>query len=134
MTRPSSNTENSGAGCTAKKKPKRATWEKRDARVKEKDTRHRRRVETPHAAAYLLTCWHVTAINSHVSMKYITEQERPCQVLCGAISGKCIFVCYLISRTSSYENSIKISAQPSPFNPCLLTEKHLCSQIEASRA
>src|SRR5579883_326201 len=88
MTRPSSNTENSGAGCTAKKKPKRATWEKRDARVKEKDTRHRRRVETPHAAAYLLTCWHVTAINSHVSMKYITEQERPCQVLCGAISGR----------------------------------------------
>jgi hypothetical protein len=42
----------------------------------------------PDPVTYLLICRHFTEINTHMSMKYITEQERPCQVLYGAIFEK----------------------------------------------
>src|SRR5579883_291905 len=81
----------------------------RDARVKEKDTRHRSRAETPHVTVYLLTCWHVSAINSHMSMKYITQQERPRQVLYGAIFEKSLLYSEIITDPEKYSKGRKRS-------------------------
>src|SRR5579883_1471243 len=109
MTRPDSNTEISGTGCTAEKSQKEPPGKKETPETGKSDTRHRRRLEMLHAAAYLLTCWHITAINSHVSMKYITEQEQPCQVLYGAIFEKSLLYSEIIPDPEKYSQERKLS-------------------------